>query len=58
MSVHNPALGKTAKDRGKSVGEIVNETAIMKEQVRIWYLTVSASSKLLVALIARISAAI
>ena len=35
MSVHNPALGKTAKDRGKSVGEIVNETAIMKEQVRI-----------------------
>lgn len=33
MSVHNPALGKTAKDRGKSVGEIVNETSIMKEQV-------------------------
>lgn len=58
MSVHNPALGKTAKDRGKSVGEIVNETAIMKEQVRIWYLIVSASSKLLVALIARVSAAI
>ena len=58
MSVHNPALGKTAKDRGKSVGEIVNETAIMKEQVRIWYLIVSASSKLLVALIARASAAI
>ena len=44
MSVHNPALGKTAKDRGKSVGEIVNETAIMKEQVRIlWYLIVSGS---------------
>lgn len=58
MSVHNPALGKTAKDRGKSVGEIVNETAIMKEQVRIWYLILSASSKLLVALIARISVAI
>ena len=35
MSVHNPALGKTAKDRGKSVGEIVNETSIMKEQVKI-----------------------
>lgn len=34
MSVHNPALGKTAKDRGKSVGEIVNETTIMKEQLR------------------------
>lgn len=34
MSVHNPALGKTAKDRGRSVGEIVNETAIMKEQLR------------------------
>lgn len=33
MSVHNPTLGKTAKDRGKSVGEIVNETTIMKEQV-------------------------
>ena len=33
MSVHNPALGKTAKDRGKSVGEILNETTIMKEQV-------------------------
>lgn len=58
MSVHNPALGKTAKDRGKSVGEIVNETAIMKEQVRIWYLIVSNSSKLLVAWIARISPAI
>ena len=35
MSVHNPALGKTAKERGKSVGEIVNETTIMKEQVRL-----------------------
>lgn len=35
MSVHNPALGKTAKDRGKSVGEIVNETTIMKEQVQV-----------------------
>ena len=58
MSVHNPALGKTAKDRGKRVGEIVNETAIMKEQVRICYLIVSASSKLLVALTARVSAAI
>ncbi|XP_078355562.1 serine/threonine-protein kinase Nek10-like, partial [Oculina patagonica] len=34
MSVHNPALGKTAKERGKSVGEIVNETTIMKEQLR------------------------
>lgn len=34
MSVHNPALGKTAKDRGKSVGEILNETTIMKEQLR------------------------
>lgn len=34
MSIHNPALGKTAKDRGKSVGEILNETTIMKEQLR------------------------
>ena len=33
MSVHNPAFGKTPKERGKSVGEIVNETTIMKEQV-------------------------
>ncbi|KAK3752403.1 hypothetical protein QZH41_008607 [Actinostola sp. cb2023] len=35
ISIHNPALGKTAKERGQSVGEIVNETTIMKEQVRI-----------------------
>ncbi|KAM7451535.1 Serine/threonine-protein kinase Nek10 [Porites harrisoni] len=34
LSVNNPALGKTAKDRGKSVGEILNETTIMKEQLR------------------------
>ena len=38
MSVHNPALGKTAKDRGRSVGEIVNETAIMKEQVGLSFI--------------------
>ena len=38
MSVNNPALGKTAKDRGKSVGEILNETTIMKEQVRVSHL--------------------
>ena len=38
MSVHNPALGKTAKDRGRSVGEIVNETAIMKEQVNLFFI--------------------
>ena len=38
MSIHNPALGKTAKDRGKSVGEILNETTIMKEQVCLFVL--------------------
>jgi len=40
MSIHNPALGKTAKDRGKSVGEILNETTIMKEQVCLFVLLI------------------
>ncbi|XP_048580078.1 serine/threonine-protein kinase Nek10 isoform X2 [Nematostella vectensis] len=32
ISIHS--LGNTAKDRGTSVGEIVNETTIMREQLR------------------------
>lgn len=31
MLVYNFVFGKMVKDRGKSVGEIVNEIVIMKE---------------------------
>ncbi|XP_066301815.1 serine/threonine-protein kinase Nek10-like [Branchiostoma lanceolatum] len=34
INVHNPALGKTAKEKDKSIGDIVAEINIIREQLR------------------------
>ncbi|RDD36818.1 Serine/threonine-protein kinase Nek10 [Trichoplax sp. H2] len=34
ISVYHPALGRTPKERDSSIGELINETTIMKEQLR------------------------